>query len=66
MITLAKVPAVSIVSTAQEESALAPLVLAFADDPAARWLYPDAHQFRIFFPRFARAFGGTNGIAAAE
>jgi GNAT superfamily N-acetyltransferase len=58
MISLEKSPAVSVVSPAQEESALAPLVLAFANDPTMRWLYPDAHQFRIFFPRFARAFGG--------
>jgi ribosomal protein S18 acetylase RimI-like enzyme len=58
MITLENAPAVSVVSPAQEESALAPLVLAFANDPAVRWLYPDAHQFRIFFPRFVRAFAG--------
>jgi ribosomal protein S18 acetylase RimI-like enzyme len=58
MITLENAPAVSVVSPAQEESALAPLVLAFANDPAARWLYPDPHQFRVCFPCFVRAFAG--------
>jgi ribosomal protein S18 acetylase RimI-like enzyme len=58
MITLEHAPTVSVVSPAQEEFALAPLVLAFANDPAARWLFPDAHQFRIFFPCFVRAFAG--------
>jgi GNAT superfamily N-acetyltransferase len=56
--TIIDQPTVLAASPAHEESALAPLVLAFASDPAVRWLYPDAHQFRIFFPRFARAFGG--------
>src|SRR6185503_13064163 len=58
MITSVNFPAASTVLPAEEESALAPLVLAFANDPAARWMYPDAHQFRIFFPRFVRAFAG--------
>ncbi len=58
MITSANSSAASVVLRAEEESALAPLVLAFANDPAARWLYPDAHQFRIFFPCFVRALAG--------
>lgn len=58
MITLANTPAVSAVLRTEEENALAPLVLAFANDPAVRWMYPDAHQFRIFFPRFVRALAG--------
>jgi len=41
-----------------QEFAIAPLVLAFTADPTVRWIYPDAHQFRIFFPQFVRAFGG--------
>ena len=56
--TIASSSAACVVLRAEEESALAPLVLAFANDPAARWMYPDAHQFRIFFPRFIRAFAG--------
>ena len=58
MLTLENKPTVLATSSNSEESALAPLVLAFASDPAVRWMYPNAHQYRIFFPRFARAFGG--------
>jgi GNAT superfamily N-acetyltransferase len=58
MITPTNASRASVVLRADEESALAPLLLAFANDPAARWMYPDAHQFRIFFPRFVRAFAG--------
>ncbi len=38
--------------------AIAPLVLAFANDPVVRWMYPGAHQYRTFFPQFVRAFAG--------
>jgi ribosomal protein S18 acetylase RimI-like enzyme len=34
------------------------VVLAFSTDPAARWLYPDPHQYLTHFPPFVRAFGG--------
>lgn len=34
------------------------LALAFAADPAARWMYPDPRQYMQHFPRFAKAFGG--------
>lgn len=34
------------------------LVLAFAADPAARWMYPDPHQYLEHFPQFVRVFGG--------
>lgn len=57
MTALANEAAVSAVRPSEEESALAPLVLAFAGDPAVRWMYPDALQFRLFFPRFIRALG---------
>ena len=32
--------------------------LAFAGDPAVRWVWPDQQQYLDAFPRFARAFGG--------
>src|SRR5687767_855684 len=51
-------PVIRPVLSRQEELAIAPLVLAFANDPAVRWMYPDPHQYRTFFPHFARAFGG--------
>jgi len=34
------------------------VVSAFSADPAARWLYPDQHQYLENFPEFVRAFGG--------
>jgi len=34
------------------------IVLAFANDPAARWLHPDPHAFLEHFPRFVLTFGG--------
>jgi GNAT superfamily N-acetyltransferase len=40
------------------ERCFAVLTLAFAGDPAARWAWPDPHQYVDAFPRFARAFGG--------
>ena len=33
------------------------LCLAFAADPAARWLYPQAHRYLASFPGFAHCFG---------
>lgn len=58
MITLEVQPLIRPVLAHREELAIAPLVLAFASDPAVRWMYPEPHQFRTFFPRFAHAFGG--------
>lgn len=58
MFTYETEPSVLAILPAHEELALAPLVLAFAADPAVRWAYPEAHQYRIFFPRFVRAFAG--------
>lgn len=34
------------------------MLLAFANDPCVRWLFPDAARYREFFPAFVRAFGG--------
>ena len=36
------------------------LTAAFADDPPARWLYPDERDFCRDFPDFVRAFGGDS------
>lgn len=47
---------------AAEQAALGPvintLMHAFADDPAARWMYPNAEDYQNHFPDFIRAFGG--------
>jgi GNAT superfamily N-acetyltransferase len=45
------------------------LTAAFIADPAVRWLYPDLQQYLLYFPRFAKAFGGAavpNGTAFAS
>jgi ribosomal protein S18 acetylase RimI-like enzyme len=34
------------------------ITLAFAVDPAARWVYPTAQQYLEYFPNFIRLFGG--------
>lgn len=58
MTTLELEPIVQTAAPAEAQRLIAPLVLAFAADPAVRWMYPDAHQYRTFFPAFVRAFGG--------
>jgi ribosomal protein S18 acetylase RimI-like enzyme len=34
------------------------IVSAFETDPAARWMYPNIWDYRVYFPAFVRAFGG--------
>lgn len=51
-------PAIEMVALSNADEAIGTIVLAFNADPAARWLYPDPHQYCINFPRFVRAFGG--------
>ena len=43
---------------ADEARAIAVIVSAFATDPAARWMYPDASRYNACFPEFVKAFGG--------
>jgi ribosomal protein S18 acetylase RimI-like enzyme len=46
-------------TTASDEArVIDALTLAFAADPANRWLWPDARMYLLHFPKFARAFGG--------
>jgi ribosomal protein S18 acetylase RimI-like enzyme len=42
----------------EEPSAIAPVVLAFAADPGARWAWPYPHQLMAVMPKFAHAFAG--------
>jgi GNAT superfamily N-acetyltransferase len=35
------------------------LTLAFAADPANRWMYPEPQQYLRYFPAFAKALGGA-------
>jgi ribosomal protein S18 acetylase RimI-like enzyme len=34
------------------------IVLAFANDPVVRWVWPEPHQYMSAFPEFVSAFGG--------
>jgi ribosomal protein S18 acetylase RimI-like enzyme len=51
-------PTIKTVTADQEEAAINVVVQAFSTDPAARWLYPDPHQYAVNFPSFVRIFGG--------
>ena len=42
----------------KQQASIAVIVKAFRDDPAARWLYPDASDYLRNFPDFVRIFGG--------
>jgi len=37
-------------------SAIAVMVLAFAQDPIIRWIYPDPYDYLAYFPDFAGIF----------
>jgi ribosomal protein S18 acetylase RimI-like enzyme len=41
-----------------QDASVSVIVKAFADDPAARWMYPDAADYFGNFPHFVRVFGG--------
>ena len=49
---------VTAITLSDVEQAIAVIVLAFSTDPAARWTYPDPHQYLTHFPAIVRAFGG--------
>jgi ribosomal protein S18 acetylase RimI-like enzyme len=51
-------PTIKAVTPSSVDQAVGTVVLAFGADPAARWLYPDYHQYTVNFPSFVRAFGG--------
>lgn len=51
-------PAVRAARGHETQRVLDTLTLAFAADPAVRWLFPSAQQYLCYFPAFAQAFGG--------
>jgi hypothetical protein len=51
-------PKTSVAKAGDQSRLLNTLASAFAADPAVRWMYPDAQQYRSHFPAFVRAFGG--------
>ena len=49
---------IELIETADQARAIAALTMAFANDPAVRWLFPEARQYLRHFPDFAWAFAG--------
>jgi ribosomal protein S18 acetylase RimI-like enzyme len=59
-------PTVTVMTPADENSAVGTIVLAFAADPMARWAWPHPHEYLAAMPRLTRAFGSkafSNGSA---
>ena len=55
----------TIAGDAEIDHAIAKLVLAFATDPVARWMYDDPHQYLLHIPRLFRALGTSSFEAQA-
>ena len=55
----------TIVGASEIDHAIAKLVLAFATDPVARWMYDDPHQYLLHIPRLFRALGTSSFEARA-
>jgi GNAT superfamily N-acetyltransferase len=55
----------TIVGDADVDHAIATLVLAFATDPVARWMYDGPHQYLRHIPRLFRALGTSSFDAGA-
>jgi ribosomal protein S18 acetylase RimI-like enzyme len=51
-------PEVRTARPSEREVAVQILTLAFASDPAVRWIYPEPAAYLTHFPTFAEAFGG--------
>jgi ribosomal protein S18 acetylase RimI-like enzyme len=51
-------PIIKIGTASDRDAAIDVVVLAFSADPAARWTWPDPHQYLTHFPRFVQAFAG--------
>lgn len=59
---------VVVVSTAERDRAYATMLLAFADDPVARWVLADPHAYSTVWPAFCVAYAGAafeHGTATA-
>jgi ribosomal protein S18 acetylase RimI-like enzyme len=55
---IASTAAIRTATITDQKYIIASLVLAFSNDPAARWMYPDPYQYLTHFPLFVQAFGG--------
>lgn len=55
----------AIAGDAEVDRAIATLVLAFATDPVARWMYDDPHQYLLHIPRLFRALAMSSFASGA-
>jgi ribosomal protein S18 acetylase RimI-like enzyme len=53
-----KMPLIKTATKSDEVNVIDVLRIAFSTDPAARWTWPEPHQFLIHFPQFVKAFAG--------
>jgi GNAT superfamily N-acetyltransferase len=51
-------PPIKAIAAADQAAAIETIVLAFAADPVARWVWPRADTYLAAMPRLVRAFGG--------
>ena len=47
------------VTHSDEEAVISLMTLAFSDDPATRWMYPEPRQFLAYYPTFVRLYAGA-------
>lgn len=60
-------PEIVVATPVEADAVVALLTLAFAADPANRWVWPEPRGYLAAFPRFVRAFGGAAfGLGTAE
>ena len=53
----ATAPIIKTATESDQKGVIDVLVLAFSTDPAARWTWPDAHDYLTHFPGLVKAFG---------
>ncbi len=51
-------PEIAVVEKSERDRAINTIVLSFATDPIARWVWPDGSSYLKAMPRFTAAFGG--------
>ena len=51
-------PLIKTTAKSDEVNVIDVLRIAFSTDPAARWTWPEPHQFLTHFPQFVQAFAG--------
>lgn len=60
MLTSPFVPDIKPVAAPVAERAVSVITMAFAADPVARWMWPEADDYLSYFPEFTRLFGGPS------